>query len=122
MLYDLSLFNLKHWTLLALQSESATTSAKKQRINFRNLTDEQKAQLEGMSSCQDMPYEERKRQYAALGGAVKTYNSPQLSAKYKLASDSERFLDNNFLLTKKLPFGLESLSCFTLITNSGFRC
>ena len=44
-----------------------------------------------------MPYNERKRQYAALRRAVYADASPELVAKYKLSNDSERLTDPNTL-------------------------
>ena len=45
-----------------------------------------------MTKPQDMPYEERRRQYAALGRAIKRDAPPEVAAKYSMASDPERLL------------------------------
>lgn len=47
--------------------------------------------VQAMSSASEMPREERKRQYAALGRAVKSSCNPALIQKMKMCSDSERF-------------------------------
>ncbi|CAE7804634.1 unnamed protein product [Symbiodinium sp. CCMP2456] len=44
-----------------------------------------------MTSCKDMPYKERKRQYAALRRAILKKNNPALTAKFSLCSDGDRF-------------------------------
>ena len=49
-----------------------------------------------MSKPSDMPYEERKRQYAALRRAIHRDASPALLAKFSLANDGERFLGVDF--------------------------
>ena len=56
----------------------------------REPSDDQKAAIREMTSASQMPYEERKRQYAALRRAVYTDASPELVAKYKLSNDAER--------------------------------
>ena len=61
---------------------------KKQRI--RAVTDDQREQIEAMTSPADMPHEERKRQYSALRRAINADASPALVCKFKLANDSER--------------------------------
>lgn len=70
---------------------SSSAGSRTSRLKGKDLDDDTKAALKDMSSCKDMDYHERKRQYAALGRAVRSYNCPQLSAKYKMCSDSERF-------------------------------
>ena len=42
--------------------------------------------------CQEMPYKERKRQYAALRRAILKKNNPALTAKFSLCSDGDRYL------------------------------
>lgn len=61
---------------------------KKQRI--RAVTDDQRQEIESMTSSADMPYDERKRQYAALRRAIHLDASPALVCKFKMANDTER--------------------------------
>ncbi|CAJ1459454.1 unnamed protein product [Effrenium voratum] len=58
---------------------------------IKNLSQEEKDKIESMSGPSDMPYDERKRQYSALRRAISRANSPALTAKFALCSDSERF-------------------------------
>lgn len=51
-----------------------------------------KEAISNMSVPSDLPYAERKRQYASLGRAINRDANPGLIAKYKMASDTERFL------------------------------
>lgn len=57
---------------------------------IKNLSQEEKDKIESMSGPSDMPYDERKRQYSALRRAISRANSPALTAKFALCSDSER--------------------------------
>lgn len=61
---------------------------KKTRI--RAITDGQRQEIESMTSSADMPYEERKRQYAALRRAIHADANPALICKFKMANDAER--------------------------------
>ena len=48
--------------------------------------------IQAMSSASEMESGERKRQYAALGRAVKSSMNPALVQKMKICSDAERTL------------------------------
>ena len=48
--------------------------------------------ISAMTCAQDLPYEERKRQYASLGRVINREANPALVAKYRMASDGERLL------------------------------
>ena len=64
---------------------------------LKDLDDTTKAAIASMSSASEMPYAERKRQYAGLGRAINREANPALVAKYKMASDSERSLYSNIV-------------------------
>ena len=87
----------------------------------KDLTEEQKVAIEGMSSAQvgmfarlffsmllsalqDMPRDERKRQYAALRRAILKSANPALTAKFSLCDDCER--QHCTCLCTPLPFEL----------------
>ena len=59
---------------------------------MKELTEEQKQELEAMSKPSDMDPSERKRQYSALRRAIHKDANPALVAKFSLASDTERSL------------------------------
>ena len=67
-----------------------------------------------MVHCQDMPYKERKRQYAALRRAILKKNNPALTAKFSLCSDGDRCLSMQSVVHTHLTIsccGLKSETC-----------
>ncbi|CAJ1358625.1 unnamed protein product [Effrenium voratum] len=58
---------------------------------MRSLTDEQKQQISLMSLPKEMPRDERKRQSAVVGRALRSEGNPALLAKWTLSNDLERF-------------------------------
>ncbi|CAE7905167.1 unnamed protein product, partial [Symbiodinium necroappetens] len=56
-----------------------------------DLSAEDKDRINQMTSPQDIPRAERKRQYAALRRAILKNANPALTAKFSLCSDSDRF-------------------------------
>ena len=83
------------FSLLLLQEPSSGSADKTKRL--KDLDDTTKAAIASMSSASEMPYTERKRQYAGLGRAINREANPALVAKYKMASDSERSLYSNIV-------------------------
>lgn len=59
---------------------------------MKTLDSETREAIAGMTCAQDLPYEERKRQYASLGRVINREANPALVAKYKMANDGERLL------------------------------
>ena len=57
-----------------------------------SLSLEEKEKIAAMSRPADMPYDERKRQYAALRRDIVKSASPELLAKFSFATDRERDL------------------------------
>ncbi|CAE7586987.1 unnamed protein product, partial [Symbiodinium microadriaticum] len=72
-----------------LLSLKANGSQKTKRLT--KLTDEEKAGIMEMTSPQDIPREERKRQYSALRRAILRSANPALTAKFSLCDDDSRF-------------------------------
>ncbi len=71
-----------------IQEASSTSRTKR----MKTIDDETKAAISDMTSASELPYDERKRQYASLGRAINREANPALVAKYRMASDGERFL------------------------------
>ncbi|CAL1148369.1 unnamed protein product, partial [Cladocopium goreaui] len=70
-------------------ASSPPTTEKKERKKV--LTEEEKAKIQAMQKPSEMPYDERKRQYAAMRRAIYKDAKPELVAKFSLANDKERF-------------------------------
>lgn len=81
-------------TTMLQETPSSSTDKKKDQGTRRlqDLTQEQKDKIAMMSSPSEMPYEERKRQYAALRRSVASSCKPALLAKFSLSNDAERLV------------------------------
>ena len=78
------------WCSTAPIQEASSSTSRTKRM--KTIDEETKAAISGMTSAADLPYDERKRQYASLGRAINREANPALVAKYRMANDGERFL------------------------------
>ena len=73
-------------------SGEPAASSKTKTERTKTFDEEAAKKIEAMSKPSDMPYEERKRQYAAMRRQIYREAPPALLAKYSLAPDAERSL------------------------------
>ena len=83
-------FTGAHYHNVISGPQASNSSARTRRM--RDLDSESIEKIQSMSAPSDMERGERKRQYAALGRAVKSSCNPALIQKLKICSDSERSL------------------------------
>ena len=62
-------------------------------MDVRNMDQATRDGIAAMAVPQDMDPAERKRQYAALGRAIRRDAPPEVVAKFSMATDPERRLD-----------------------------